>query len=333
VVAGGLTAGLAGRYAAIALDHVEREYPNKLDHVLSGDADARTPRDLHPIFYGSFDWHSCVHSYWMLARLLRLFPDIDRADEIRRLFHRGFTTEKAAGELAYLKRPTSRGFERPYGWGWFLVLAAEMRRSAGAWAEALRPLEDEFVARFRAYLPKLTYPIRSGTHANTAFALTLASEYADVTANGEFKMLCANRARAWFGEDHDARGFEPGGDDFLSPTLVEAECMRRLLPEAEFRQWFDAFLPHLGRGEPGTLFAPATVSDRSDGKIAHLDGLNLSRAWCMRALARSRAGDARAAVLNSAAEEHMTDALEHVSGDYMGEHWLATYAVLALSGL
>jgi hypothetical protein len=329
VVKAHLTADLATRYAAIALGHVAREYPNKLDHVLAGDADARTPRDLHPIFYGSYDWHSCVHSYWMLARLLRLFPGIAHADQVTRLFDHAFTAEKAAGELAYLKRPTSAGFERPYGWAWFLMLAAELRQSTGAWSQALRPLEDAFVARFRAYLPKLTYPIRAGTHANTAFALILASEY----ANTAFKALCADRARAWFGEDREARNFEPSGDDFLSPMLVEAECMRRLLPEPEFRAWFDAFLPHLEGREPRALFAPATVSDRSDGKIAHLDGLNLTRAWCMRALADALGGDPRAAVLNAAADAHMTDALKHVAGDYMGEHWLATYAVLALSGL
>ena len=330
---GGLTADLAARYAAIALGHVAREYPNKLDHVLSDCTDARTPRELHPIFYGSFDWHSCVHSYWMLARLLRLFPEIACAAEIRRLFDHALAAEKAAGELAYLKRPASGGFERPYGWAWFLVLAGELRRCGGAWAEALHPLEDEFVARFRSYLPKLTYPVRAGTHANTAFALVLASEYADVTANAALRQLCTSRARAWFSEDRDARSFEPGGDDFLSPMLVETECMRRLLPEAEFRDWFDAFLPHLEKREPRALFTPATVSDRSDGKIAHLDGLNLSRAWCMRALAGSLAGDPRAAVLSAAAQAHMTEALKHVAGDYMGEHWLATYAVLALSGL
>jgi hypothetical protein len=333
VVTKALTADLAARYAAIALGHVAREYPNKLDHVLAGDADARTPRDLHPIFYGSFDWHSCVHSYWMLARLLRLFPDIARAQEIAGLFDHAFTAEKAAGELHYLRRPGSGGFERPYGWAWFLMLAAELRRNTLAWGQTLRPLEDEFVARFHEYLPKLTYPVRAGTHANTAFALILAGEYADVTGNGGLKALCAARARAWFGDDRDARNFEPGGDDFLSPMLVEAECMRRHLPEAEFRNWFGAFLPGLANHEPRVLFTPAAVSDRSDGKIAHLDGLNLSRAWCMRALARSLADDPRASVLDTAAESHMTEALKHVAGDYMGEHWLATYAVIALAGL
>jgi hypothetical protein len=334
VVTVGLSADLAARYATIALGHVAREYPNKLDHVLSGDADARTPRDLHPIFFGSFDWHSCVHGYWMLARLLRLFPNMAPARDIQTLLDHALTPEKAAGELAYLERETSGGFERPYGWAWFLALAAELRVAPGSarWSEALTPLEKAFVARFRAYLPKLTYPVRSGTHANTAFALILAGHYADAVGDADFKAVCAGRASAWFGEDMDARPFEPSGDDFLSPTLVEAACMRRLMLETEFRGWFGAFLPRLDVQEPQVLFRPASVSDRSDGKIAHLDGLNLSRAWCMRALAPSLDAPI-AGILSTAADAHMTEALKHVAGDYMGEHWLASFAVLALAGL
>ena len=329
-----LTADLAERYVIIALGHVAREYPNKLDHVLIEDADARTPRDLHPIFFGSYDWHSCVHSYWMLARLRRLFPDMPRAGDIAALFDGAFTPEKVAGELAYCHRASSGGFERPYGWAWLLMLAAELRKASNpGWAEALRPLEQEFVARFRNYLPKLTYPIRAGTHANTAFALILASEYADVTGNEDFKTFLAGHARSWFGNDRDIRNFEPSGDDFLSPTLVEAECMRRSMPEADFKHWFSAFLPDLAARKPETLFATARVSDRSDGKIAHLDGLNLSRAWCMHALSKACWGDARERVLSNAADAHTTEALKHAAGDYMGEHWLATFAVLALAGL
>ncbi len=325
---------LAERYATIALGHVAREYPNKLDHALREDGDARTPRALHPIFYGSFDWHSCVHSYWMLARLKRQFPDLARARDIALLFDDAFTPNKVAGELAYLRRPSSSGFERPYGWAWLLMLSAELRQvSDTGWAGALHPLEQEFVARFRNYLPKLTYPIRAGTHANTAFAVILACEYADTTHNADFKAFLAGYARAWFGNDRDIRNFEPSGDDFLSPTLVEAECMRRSMPEAEFGHWFLAFLPNLAERKPETLFNPARVSDRSDGKIAHLDGLNLSRAWCMHALAKACAGDAREAILSDTADSHMTEALKHVAGDYMGEHWLATFAVLALAGL
>ena len=320
-----LIAALADRFAAIALGHITREFPNKLDHVLNGSDDAYTPQELHPIFYGSFDWHSCVHSYWMLARLRRLFPEMTQAGDIARLFDDAFIPEKIAAELAYLSRPLNAGFERPYGWAWLLMLAAELRRD-GPWSVALRPLEEVFVARFTAFLPKLSYPIRAGTHFNTAFALILGAEYARVAGNLEFLHLLAERARTWFGDDHDAPAWEPSGDDFLSPTLVEAVCLCRLLPPAEFADWFAAFLPDLARGKPKALFEPAIVSDRSDGKTVHLDGLNLSRTWCMRALA----GDPHEAVLREAAERHLQAALPHVAGDYMGEHWLATYAVLAL---
>ncbi|MGA7713957.1 MAG: DUF2891 family protein [Rhizomicrobium sp.] len=214
-----LTPALAERFAAIALGHVTKEFPNKLDHVLNAPGDARTPRDLHPVFYGSFDWHSCVHSYWMLARLRRLFPEMSAAADIAALFDNALTGEKIAGELAYLARPLSGGFERPYGWAWLLMLAGELRRDGGAWSEALRPLQQEFVARFAAYLPKLTYPVRAGTHANTAFALILAA----ARGNAAFLKLLGDRARGWFGGDRGAQAWEPSGEDFLSPTLTEGE--------------------------------------------------------------------------------------------------------------
>lgn len=316
-----LTADLAARYIDIALGHVTREFPNKLDHVMVEAADARRPRDQHPIFYGSFDWHSCVHGYWMLARLRRLFGPQVKVDA---LFDDAFTDANVAGEAAYLARPSSAGFERPYGWAWALMLAAELRGSR--WSIA--PLEDAFVARFEKYLPKLTYPIRAGTHGNTAFALVLAQEYARAAGNAKLLDLFASRARDWFGNDRSAPAWEPSGDEFLSPTLIEAECMHRLLPKDEFASWFAAFLPDLARREPAVLFEPATVSDRSDGKIVHLDGVNLSRAWCMRALARDVQGGA---ILREVAEIHLKSALGHVAGDYMGEHWLASFAVLALS--
>jgi DUF2891 family protein len=321
-----LTEDLAGRYAGIALGHVTKEFPNKLDHVLTAAGDAQTPRDLHPIFYGSFDWHSCVHSYWLLARVRRLFPGNARAGDIGRLFAETFTEEKIAGELAYLKRPSSAGFERPYGWAWLLMLAAEFRRMG---SPVLKPLEEAFVARFRGFVPKLTYPIRAGTHGNTAFALILADDYARVVGDDGFRAVLGGRARDWFGADRDAPAWEPSGDDFLSPTLVEAECMHRALSPEDFALWFAAFLPRLSAREPRILFEPATVSDRSDGKIAHLDGLNLSRAWCMRLLAAAPGAE----VFADAAERHIQSALAHVAGDYMGEHWLATYALMALGPL
>jgi hypothetical protein len=323
-----LTQSLADRYAVIALGHVTREFPNKLDHVLAEAGDVRRPRDLHPIFFGSFDWHSCVHSYWLLARLRRLFPEMRSANDIDALFARMFTAENIAGEAAYLGRPSSAGFERPYGWAWLLMLAAEFRRGGAA---RLKPLEDIFVARFLSYLPKLTYPIRAGTHGNTAFALILAADYARQAGAVTLENLMAQRARDWFGADRDAQAWEPGGDDFLSGALTEALCMQTFLPPAEFAPWFALFLPELRRGAPKSLFETAAVSDRSDGKIAHLDGFNLSRAWCLRRLAAALDDAELADLLLQAAERHMAPAMAHVAGDYMGEHWLATYALLALA--
>ncbi len=319
-----LTPDLANHFADVALGHVVREYPNKLDHVLSGPADARTPRDLHPTFYGSFDWHSCVHGYWMLAHLYRRFPAMPNAPAIRALFDTHLTPANIEAECAYLRRPAARGFERPYGWAWLLKLAAELAlHEDRTWSDALAPLAATFVERFTRFLPLATYPIRAGVHTNTAFALRLAFDY----PNEALRDLLAETARHWYADDVDCQAWEPGGDEFLSPALIEAECMRAILPEGEFRPWFDRFLPRLGQGLPATLFSPALASARSDGKIAHLDGLNLSRAWCWRALA-PYAVDPKAA--RHAAQIHIDASLPHVSGDYMGEHWLASFAVLAL---
>lgn len=330
-----LDAALASRFAAIALEHVGREFPNKLDHVMDGAADARTPRDLHPIFFGSYDWHSCVHGYWLLARLYRLHPEIAEASRIRALFDDSLTEAKVAAETAYLARPSSRGFERPYGWGWLLMLAGELRRhqtSEGqAWAKALTPLADAFVERFHAYLPKAIYPVRAGVHTNTAFAVRLALEYAEISQDAALADLLRGRARDWYAADADCQAWEPSGDDFLSSALIEAECMRYALPADEFAAWFAAFLPALKQRRPATLFVPATVTDRTDGKIAHLDGLNLSRAWCWRGIAAASPDDPELqALARQTADEHLASALPHVAGDYMGEHWLASFALLAL---
>ena len=328
-----LTEELALRFARIALGHVGREYPNKPDHTLAGPQDARTPRELHPIFYGSYDWHSCVHSYWMLARLLRRYPGFAAAAEIRALFDAQLTPEKVAVECAYLAAPTARGFKRPYGWGWLLKLAAELSLlDDKSWSGTIAPLAEAFAQRFRDFLPLATYPVRVGTHFNTAFGLRMAADYATATADDAFAGLLRETALRWYGEDSDCPAWgEPSGDDFQSSALIEAECMRRLLAPDQFLPWFERFLPKLERGEPATLFRPATVTDRSDGKIAHLDGLNLSRAWCWRALAGALPeGDARREVAKTAAAEHLAAGLPHIAGDYMGEHWLASFAVLAL---
>ena len=328
-----LDGATADRFAQIALGHVEREYPHKPGHVLAAATDLRSPRESHPVFFGSFDWHSCVHGYWMLVRLLNRFPDMPSAEAIRALLTRRLTGESIAGECATFDRPMNRGFERPYGWGWLLKLAAELEAAEdNRFAEALRPLSDRIVARFHEFLPVATYPVRVGTHYNTAFALRLAADYGDAVRDQIFIDLLRTTALRWYGKDQNCPAWgEPSGDDFLSSTLIEAECMRRLLPASDFADWFARFLPGLASGEPETLFAPAAVSDRSDGKIAHLDGLNLSRAWCWRSLAISVAEtDARRTIMNAAADRHMEAALAHVAGDYMGEHWLASFAVLAL---
>ncbi len=328
-----LTAEVASRFAAIALGHVAREYPNKMDHVLDGPGDAVGPRALHPIFFGSFDWHSCVHGYWTLATLRRLHPEIPEAAAIDDLFAGAFTADKVEAERAYLDRPSSRGFERPYGWAWLLMLQAELiRHDDPVWARRLAPLAEAFAERFRAFLPKATYPVRTGVHNSTAFALALAADYAKAVQDAALEALLRDTARAWYGGDRSAAAWEPSGDDFLSPTLTEAEAMRRLLPVAEFRGWFTDFLPDAAKGLPATLFTPATVSDRSDGKIAHLDGLNLSRAWCWRAISESLAPeDHLRSVAHAAADRHLAASLPHVAGDYMGEHWLASFALLALT--
>ena len=329
----GLTPERADGFARIALGHVGREYPNKLDQVLTGAGDLATPRTLHPIFYGSFDWHSAVHSHWLLARVLRRFPEAPAAPEIAAWLDQAFSEANVAGELAFLARPSAGGFERPYGWAWLLMLQAELEAHAMAsgrgWAATMRPLARAFETRFQAWLPKATYPTRAGTHGSSAFALALAHRYVPFAADQDFGRTLADVAQRWFIADADARPLEPSGVDFLSPTLMEAECLRRLLPADDFAGWFTQFLPRLADGEPAALFQPAEVSDRTDGQIAHLDGLNLSRAWCWRHLAAVAAGPVRPR-LEAAAEQHLAAALPHLADHYMGAHWLASFAMLAL---
>jgi hypothetical protein len=324
-----LTSETASRFARIALGHVTREYPHKLDHVLDGPEDVAGPRALHPIFFGSFDWHSCVHGWWLMLRLRRLFPDMEEARRIEVLAEDMLTPENVEVERAYLDRPSARGFERPYGWGWLLALHAEAQRHEDRpWGGTLAPLARGFADRFAQFLPKLTYPIRVGTHFNTAFALVLALEWAEAN-DSSLAGRIRERARSWFGPDRGCQAWEPSGDEFLSPALSEALLMRRTMSDHQFRDWFDLFLPDAAVGVPRSLFTPAFVSDRSDGKIAHLDGLNLSRAWCWRSIADAL-DPAMAELARRTADEHLDASLPHVVGDYMGEHWLATFALLAL---
>jgi len=338
VQAPALTAAFASRLARVALGNVVTEYPTKQDHVLAGPADVLTSRAMHPAFYGSFDWHSCVHMHWSLARLRRLFPALPERAAIGRVFDAHLNAATIAGELAYLARPASTSFERPYGWAWLLELTRELRADddpdAERWSNALAPLALAFSLRFRAWLPRADYPVRYGMHSNGAFALAFAIDYARAAGDGALERACMSRALAWFGEDRDApSGWEPSGADFLSPSLVEADLMRRVLPHDRFGDWLDAFLPSLARGEPASLFTPARVSDRADPHIVHLDGLNLSRAWSMTGVANALPpGDPRAVALEAAAKRHVDAGLAGLeSGDYMGAHWLASFALLALT--
>lgn len=311
-----------GQLAAIALGHVGREFPNLIQHAMAGPDDLARPRHLHPAFHGSLDWHSCVHSTWLLAVAHRRGADAALDGRIAARLDAMLTPATIAGECAYFERPGARGFERPYGWAWLLALHRALEGTR--WAAAVRPLAGLIAARLAAYLARATYPVRAGTHFNTAFALYLCAPWA---ALHDAPLLAALRRAAWdwYGADRACQAWEPSQDDFLSPALIEAVCLARLHPE-RFGPWFAAFLPGLGQGEPATLFRPVLATDRSDGKIAHLDGLNLSRAWCWRLLAPHLA---RPAPAEAAARAHLAASLPHLDTDYMGEHWLATYAALA----
>ena len=323
-----LTEDIARNFARIALGHVARAYPYKDDHVFTGPEDLRLPQAAHPVFFGSFDWHSCVHGWWTLLTLRRLYPAMPEAAEIAALAKATFTPDKLAAELAYLDRPVSRGFERPYGRGWLLYLHHEAERHGDAeWGARLEPLARAFAARLRDYLGILTYPITVGTHFNTAFALVLARRWAEGRDPG-LVMLIDDWAERAFGHRRDYAGWEPGGDEFLSPVLTAALLMAEVRPYLAFAPWFEGLV--VANGWLERECRPVTVSDRSDGKIAHLDGLNLSRAWCLRAIAAALGGGAEQAQLLSLADQHLAAAMPHVAGDYMGEHWLASFALLAL---
>ena len=319
----------ASRFAKLALKCVRQEYPNKLDHVMSGPQEVLAPRALHPSFYGCYDWHSSVHAHWMLARLLGKFPELPEASDIRAALDENLAPRSIAQEVFYFGQPNRKSFERTYGWAWLLELSAELRDQgspdAQRWAKALQPLADTVTSAFGTFLPRQTYPIRTGVHPNTAFSLRLALDYARAARDEKLRALVEERARAYFGHDRDAPiSWEPSGEDFLSPVLEEAALMARVLPAQEFAPWLRGFLP--GLLKTGKL-APAVVSDRTDPKIVHLDGLNLSRADALYALSLALRGK-QAANLLSLGDEHAQVSLPHIaSGSYEGEHWLATFAV------
>jgi hypothetical protein len=331
----------AAAYAGVALANIAREFPTMVLDVLDGpDQVLARPRDETPVFYGSFDWHSCVEMHWLLVRLLRVAGDAVPASEIRAALDGQFTVAGLAAEAAAVSGRIGLG-QRPYGWGWALALVHETAAwddpDAGRWSAAMAPFAEALTGRFLDWLPKATYPVRHGLHPNSAFGMSRALPYATWRARaGDPALLDAitAKARAWFGADTDYPGrYEPSGHDFLSPALTEAELMARVLPQAEFPAWLEVFLPGITAGEPAALFTPAVVSDSSDGQISHLHGLNASRAWCWRRIAESLpAGDPRTGPALAAAVRHADAALPHVVGDdYMVEHWLACYAVLLLS--
>ncbi len=322
-----LDRGLASRFARIALGHVGREYPNSPQHVMGADEDARTPRDLHPVFFGSYDWHSCVHGWWLLLTLRADFPELPEADAIADLADATFTEEKLAAELAYFERSQSRGFERPYGWAWLLALhRVASRHNDHPWAARLEPLARALAERLQNYLSVLTYPITVGTHFNTAFALVLAREWA--LENDPILLMSIDKyADEAFVNKSNYSGWEPGGDEFLSPVLIAALLMGKVMPKDRFAPWFDALV--LANQWVEHECHPVTVSDRTDGKIAHLDGLNLSRAWCLIGISGAL-GAASPPLLKERAQAHLMAALPHVAGAYEGEHWLASFALLAL---
>lgn len=329
-----LSAAQASEFARLGLANVHREFPHLLSHALNGPDDARTPRELHPAFYGSYDWHSCVHQHCILARLARLFPDLPERAEIERTLRENLSAENILKETDYFRAPGREFFERPYGWAWLLKLSEEMLRYDPALAANLAPLVGVMRAGLLAYLPALTHPVRHGVHNNTAFAVKLALDYARAADDQELKLFCTSRMAYWFGHDTDyGAWWEPSGEDFLSPALTEAEVMAAVLPPDNFSRWLSRFLPNLHTGEPTKLFTPVRVSNPSDPKIAHLIGLNLNRAWCWRRLSLALAeSDPRQGRAREAAVRHLEAALPMIDvNDFNRAHWLASFAVYALT--
>jgi hypothetical protein len=313
-----LTEELAERLARVALANIARDYPRRIDHLLASSGEELRPRMVHPAFYGAYDWHSAVHMHWTLVRLLRLYPVSRGAAAIADALDEHLSPERLARELDYFRSPAGRTFERPYGWAWLLALQAEALRGEGHWSRALAPLAREIAPRMTQYLGAAPYPVRAGSHGNSAFACLLALDYARTAQDAALEAAILHAARRWFERDRDAPlAYEPSLDDFLSPSLVEAALMQEIFEPSEFGRWLTGFFP----AGTAPLAEPPRVTDRGDPKQSHLDGLCLSRAWCFRRLG------------NEAAARRLIDtALPHaVGGDYVGEHWLASFAVLALT--
>ena len=333
-----LDAAAAGRFANLALTCLHQEYPNKIAHVMGSDADARPPHELTPAFYGCYDWHSNVHGHWLLVRLVRLFPTAPFAARARDELGRSLTAANIAGEVAYLRGPGRASFERPYGLAWLLQLAAELRGwndpQARQWATTLAPLETEAASRIKSWLPNLRYPIRIGEHDQTAFSFGLVWDWAGVAGDTQMRTLLTDAARRFYLADRNCPlSYEPSGQDFLSPCLAEADFVRRVIGPAQFRRWLADFLPGIPANGRASWLAPGIVTDRADPKLAHIDGLNLSRAWMLEGIAHALGkNDERVPALLAAANRHREAALPAVTGEhYEGGHWLATFAVYLTS--
>lgn len=315
------------RFANLALACAQKEYPNKIAHVLTSDDDVKPPRSLTPSFYGCYDWHSSVHAHWLLARLVRLFPDAPFAENARTVLRENLTKENIAQEVAYLKGEGRASFERPYGLAWLLQLGAELREqedpASQELAKNLEPLELAAVERLSTWLPKLKHPVRSGEHSQSAFGLGLMLDWARSSGDEAFEALLEQKIREFYISDRSCPlAYEPSGEDFLSPCVAEADAVRRIMESAEYAKWLRTFLPDF------STLQPAVVTDPSDGKLAHLDGLNLSRAWMLRGIASGLpSNDARRKQIEASAETHAKAGLAAVTGEhYEGGHWLGSFA-------
>jgi hypothetical protein len=332
-----MTVEQAEGFVKLAMAGITREYPNKTGHVTTGAADRKAPSEMHPVFYGHFDWHSSVHGHWMLVRLLKRFPDASFAAEVRAVLKRQLNAQGLVAEAAYFREKENRSFERMYGWAWALRLAMELRSwddpDGREWAANIQPLETTITGLAKDYLPKLDWPVRCGFHPESAFPLAQMIDYARQTADNGFETLLLAKARAFYSKDRAYPStYEPSGNDFFSPGLNVADLMRRVLSTDEFAAWLTAYLPDLAAGRAGNLLTPVNVSDPTDGHLVHLAGLNLSRAWTMRGIAyRLPQDDSRRKVLLDSAANHSMAGLALVfSGHYEGDHWLASFAVYLL---
>jgi len=336
---GDISPELANRFSALALDCVHREYPNKVSRTMDSDAEVGPPRELFPVFYGCFDWHSSVHGHWLLIRLLRVGPaDAPWRDQAIAKLNQSFSVENISGEISQFARPARGSWERPYGLAWFLQLTAELREwddpQAKLWLKDLQPFEKDIADSLKAWLPKLAYPIRLGTHNQSAFAFGLMLDWARVAGDKDMERLIIERSRRFHLEDKNCPlAYEPSGEDFLSPCLMEADLMRRILGPNEFSDWLTDFMPDIPTDGSRDWLKPGIVTDASDGKLVHLDGVNSSRAWNLYNIARALPeGDARIGALVASAKMHADTGVAAVSDThYSGSHWLASFATYLMT--